>query len=106
LTAEPFPLVHFRKWQAAQVGWGAARAPFHAAYARLRHAESLLATGASRSQAEVALRPAHQVVTTLGAAPLRREVELLAARGRLRLTEPAGAATVPTPLLFPTDRLG
>jgi DNA-binding NarL/FixJ family response regulator len=46
------------------------------------------------------------VAATLGAAPLRREIELLAGRGRLRLTEPAGVPAVPTSLPSPTASLG
>jgi DNA-binding NarL/FixJ family response regulator len=95
-----------QRWHAAQDAWQQLERPFQAAYARFRHAESLLATGAPRSQAEKALSPAHQVATTLGAPPVRREVELLAARGRLRLTEPGGAPEAPTPPPSPTGSLG
>jgi hypothetical protein len=49
-----------------------------------RQAEALLAVGAPRQQTEAILYLAHQTAVTLGAAPLRREVELLAQRGRLR----------------------
>ena len=47
------------------------------------------------SQAETALRSAHQTAVTLGAGPLRREIELLAQRGRLRLEEPVDTAAAP-----------
>jgi DNA-binding CsgD family transcriptional regulator len=51
--------------------------------------EALLATKASRARAEQALGAAHAVAVRLGAVPLRRELELLAQRGRVRLEAPA-----------------
>jgi DNA-binding NarL/FixJ family response regulator len=54
-----------------------------------------LAGGASRGEAEAALRPAHQTVVALGAMPLRQEIELLAQRGRLCLQEPVHKAATP-----------
>jgi hypothetical protein len=39
---------------------------------------------------------AHQIAVELGAAPLRREIELLAQRGRLRLEEPVDTTVAPT----------
>jgi DNA-binding CsgD family transcriptional regulator/tetratricopeptide (TPR) repeat protein len=95
-----------QRWKAAAVAWEQLARPFETAYARFRHTESLLATDAPRSQAEQTLRPAHQVAATLGAAPLRREIERLASRGRLRLIEPAGVPAVPTPPPSPTASLG
>jgi DNA-binding CsgD family transcriptional regulator len=65
---------------------------FDAAYARFRLAEALLAGGAPRGQAESALRPAHHTTVTLRAAPLQREIELLAQRGRIALEAPAEPA--------------
>jgi DNA-binding CsgD family transcriptional regulator len=50
-------------------------------------------TAAPRKGAEQALRAAHRTVVRLGAAPLRREIELLAQRGRLQLGEPADATS-------------
>jgi DNA-binding CsgD family transcriptional regulator len=54
---------------------------------------ALPAAGGSRAQAAAILDPAHQTAIALGAAPLRREIELLAQRGRLRLQEPVDTAT-------------
>jgi DNA-binding CsgD family transcriptional regulator/tetratricopeptide (TPR) repeat protein len=82
------------RWQAAAAAWERIEWPFEAAYARFRQAEALLANKASRSRAEQALRSAHQTAATLNAAPLRREAELLARRGRLRLDEHVPAGTV------------
>ena len=41
------------------------------------------------------LRSAHQTAVALGATPLRREIELLAQRGRLRLEDHADTAQAP-----------
>jgi len=83
------------RWQAAVDAWEGLERPFEAAYARYRQAEALLGIGAPRQRAEAALRPAHQTTVRLGAGPLRREVELLAQRGRLRLGEPGGTTVSP-----------
>jgi hypothetical protein len=69
------------RWQAATAAWNRLERPFDAAYAGYRQAEALLAGGGSRTQAETALRAAHQTTVTLGAGPLRREIELLAQQG-------------------------
>jgi DNA-binding CsgD family transcriptional regulator/tetratricopeptide (TPR) repeat protein len=83
------------RWQTAVAAWERLEYPFEAAYARFRLAEALLAGGSPRGQAEVALRPAHQTAVALGAMPLRREIELLAQRGRLRLQEPVDVPATP-----------
>jgi ATP/maltotriose-dependent transcriptional regulator MalT len=84
-----------KRWRAAAAAWERLEYPFDAAYARLREAEALVASGASRPQAEQVLLSAHQTSVMLGAGPLRREVELLAQRGRLRLDQPVDATAVP-----------
>jgi len=73
------------RWRMAAAAWERLEHPFEAAYARFREAEALLTSGAPRAQVEAALRPAYQAAVALGAAPLRRELELLARRGQLRL---------------------
>ena len=75
------------RWRAAATAWERIGWPFEAAYARFREAEALLAHGSSRPQAEQALRSAYRTAVALGAAPLRREIESLAKRGRLRLDD-------------------
>src|SRR6266511_3152143 len=89
------------RWQAAAAAYDRLQRPFEAAYARFRQAEALLAARASRQQAEQALRSAHRTAVALGAGPLRREIELLAQRGRLRLDEQVNttppAAVPPSP---------
>jgi DNA-binding CsgD family transcriptional regulator/tetratricopeptide (TPR) repeat protein len=84
-----------QRWRAAEGAWERLAYPFEAAYARFRQAEALLASGPHHKQAESVLRPAHQTAVALGATPLRREIELLAQRGRLRLHEPVDIAAEP-----------
>jgi DNA-binding NarL/FixJ family response regulator len=48
----------------------------------------MVALGARRAEAGVALRQAYAVAARIGAAPLARELELLAGRARLDLAEP------------------
>jgi DNA-binding CsgD family transcriptional regulator len=86
-----------RRWQAAAAAWERLEYPFEAAYARFREAEALLAGDASRQHAETVLRAAHQTTMALGAEPLRREVELLARRGRLQLEERVDMAAPEVP---------
>jgi len=84
------------QWEVAGAAWLALRRPYPAAYAQWRQAEALLATRAPRAQVERTLRAAHAVAVRLGAAPLRRELELLAQRGRIQL-EPTADPAVPEP---------
>jgi DNA-binding CsgD family transcriptional regulator/tetratricopeptide (TPR) repeat protein len=83
------------RWRAAAAAWERLAYPFEATYARLRQAEALLASRPHHKQAETVLRPAHQTAVALGAAPLRRQIELLAQRGRLRLEDNADTAQAP-----------
>jgi DNA-binding CsgD family transcriptional regulator/tetratricopeptide (TPR) repeat protein len=83
------------RWRAAAAAWERLAYPFEATYARFRQAEALLAGGSHHRQAEAVLRPAHQTAVALGAGPLRREIELLAQRGRLRLEDQVDTASVP-----------
>jgi DNA-binding CsgD family transcriptional regulator/tetratricopeptide (TPR) repeat protein len=94
------------RWQAATAAWERLGRPFDAAYARFRQAEALLAAGGSRAQVVSILGPAHQTAMALGAAPLRREIELLAQRGRVRLEEPVDTATARTAPSSPAAGLG
>jgi DNA-binding NarL/FixJ family response regulator len=80
--------------------------PFEAAYAHYRQAEALLAERAPRSQVEDTLRPAHHTAVALGAKPLRQEIERLAQRGRLRLTDHAAATAQPQTVSSPAEALG
>jgi len=59
---------------------------------------ALLASRAPQAQAAEPLRAAYEVAVRLNAAPLRRELESLAQRGRIRLEPPADpAAAEPEP---------
>jgi predicted ATPase/DNA-binding CsgD family transcriptional regulator len=84
------------RWQTAATAWERLERPFEAAYARYRQAEALLAAAPSRPRAEQVLRGAHQTAVKLGAEPLRREIELLAQRGRLHLEQPVDTPAAPT----------
>ena len=81
-----------RWWQEAAERWERLELPYRTAYARFRGAEALLAAGTPRAGVEPVLRAAHRATVALGAGPLRREIELLARRGRLRLEDPVATA--------------
>jgi tetratricopeptide (TPR) repeat protein len=89
------------RWEAAATGWNKLEHRFEAAYARFRLAEALLATGGSHKHADAAVRSAHHTAVALGAAPLRREIELLAQRGRLRLEGPVSLTAASTAQFSP-----
>jgi DNA-binding CsgD family transcriptional regulator/tetratricopeptide (TPR) repeat protein len=80
-------------WQQAAERWERLGVAYAAAYARFRQAEALLAARAPRARTEPVIRAAHRTAVALGAEPLRREIELLAGRGRLDLQEQADAVT-------------
>jgi DNA-binding SARP family transcriptional activator/pimeloyl-ACP methyl ester carboxylesterase/class 3 adenylate cyclase/tetratricopeptide (TPR) repeat protein len=79
-------------WSTAAAAWDRLERPPLAAYCRWRHAEALVAAGASRADAAVPLRDARAVAAQIGAQPLRRELELLAERARIDLEPPPEAA--------------
>jgi DNA-binding CsgD family transcriptional regulator len=82
-------------WAATAARWDALGQPYPAACARFRQAEALLASRAPRTRVEEALWAAHTVAARLGAAPLQRELERLARRGRLRLQAAAEPVSQP-----------
>jgi DNA-binding NarL/FixJ family response regulator len=94
------------RWQTAATAWERLEHPFEAAYARFRQAEALLASRGSRQRAEQAIRRAHRRAVALGAEPLRREIELLAQRGRLRLQEQVETIAEPEAPQSPAASLG
>jgi DNA-binding CsgD family transcriptional regulator len=73
-------------WDAAARAWESRATPYQAAYARWRQAEAALERR-DRAQARPALLSAHATAARLGAALLRSELEALARRGRIVLTE-------------------
>jgi DNA-binding CsgD family transcriptional regulator/tetratricopeptide (TPR) repeat protein len=81
-------------WAAAAHRWEALGQPYPTACARWREAEALLARSAPKARVEEALGAAHVTAVQLKAVPLRRELERLAQRGRIRLEPPAQ----PTPV--------
>jgi DNA-binding CsgD family transcriptional regulator len=72
-------------WLAAVAAWEEAGHPYQLAMARWRAAEALLARRGDRELAAGLLRQGHATATTLGAAPLRRELARLARLGRVEL---------------------
>jgi DNA-binding CsgD family transcriptional regulator/tetratricopeptide (TPR) repeat protein len=75
-------------WRDAVAAWETLERPYPTAYCRWRLVEAMLAAGAASSPGEPVriAREAHRVASGLEAAPLQRELELLAQRGRLDLT--------------------
>ncbi len=73
-------------WAAAAETWERVERPLLAAYCRWRQAETLVAAGAPRAEANAPLREAHAVAARIGARPLAGQLELLAQRARLDLT--------------------
>jgi DNA-binding CsgD family transcriptional regulator/tetratricopeptide (TPR) repeat protein len=78
--------------RAADVG-PAQGAPQRSAYARFREAEAVLASRGDRTRAVDALTAAHATARELGAAPLGREIDALARRARIGLTDEPLSAT-------------
>jgi predicted ATPase/DNA-binding CsgD family transcriptional regulator len=76
-------------WADARRQWETCHDPYHAAYARWREAEALLAAEGDRDAAEALIRDAHAVANELGARPLREELETLARRARIELGQEA-----------------
>jgi DNA-binding CsgD family transcriptional regulator len=86
-------------WAEAAGRWDALRDPYHAACARLREAQARLGARAGRAEAATALRSAHVAAVSLGAEPLRAEIEALARRARLDLAAlPAAETAAERPL--------
>jgi DNA-binding CsgD family transcriptional regulator/tetratricopeptide (TPR) repeat protein len=72
-------------WSKSATAWDAIGRPAEVAYARWREAEALLGSAGSRPRARAALAEAVSITRVLGAVPLQREVERLAARARVGL---------------------
>jgi DNA-binding CsgD family transcriptional regulator/tetratricopeptide (TPR) repeat protein len=101
LTDEPDPAA----WAAAAARWKDFGSPYHRAYALWREAEARLRDRHGRRAARQRLVLAAGIAADLGAAPLRRRVEALAARARLDLTTAPRPADAPAPYgLTPRER--
>jgi DNA-binding CsgD family transcriptional regulator/tetratricopeptide (TPR) repeat protein len=83
------------RWAAAQHAWDRLGMQQHAAYARWRRAEALLAARGTRVEVVALLGEAHTACVRMGARSLRAEVEALARRARIELTGPAAPAAEP-----------
>ncbi len=75
-------------WAAAVAAWDRLGRPHQGAYCRWRWAEALQATGRAGWETTRVARESLRVADRLGAAPLRRELELFAQRCRLDLAGP------------------
>jgi DNA-binding CsgD family transcriptional regulator len=87
-------------WAAAVAAWERLGQPYRVAYASFRHAEAILASAGDRHSATEVLGRAAAIVGRLGARPLDGEIQALARRARLDLTQhaaAAAAAAAPTP---------
>ena len=76
-------------WGAAQAAWDELGMKHHAAYARWRRAEALLAAHGAREEPGALLAEAHSACVLMGADPLRADIEALARRARIELARPA-----------------
>ncbi|MEU8526297.1 AAA family ATPase [Streptomyces sp. NPDC048629] len=83
------------RWTEVVAAYEPLDVPYPAARARYRLADALLAEGGRRDEAAALLREAHDAAVRLGARPLREELELLAGRARLSLTDPVPAGPEP-----------
>jgi ATP/maltotriose-dependent transcriptional regulator MalT len=79
--------------------------PYPLAYARWRLAEALLVDG-DRAAATDELRAAHAATLALGAEPMCRSIESLAARARIELAPDADRAVPASPQTTPDDPFG
>ena len=75
-------------WADARRDWEACENRYHAAYARFREAEALLAGGGNRADVTTLVREAHAVADDLGAQPLLKQLQSLRRRARLDLDDP------------------
>jgi DNA-binding CsgD family transcriptional regulator/tetratricopeptide (TPR) repeat protein len=82
-------------WGQVAEMWSAQLNRYPAAYALLRRAEALLATGTRRGEAARALRAAAETAADMGAGPFLAEIAALAQRARLDVAH-AGDAVVTT----------
>ena len=75
-------------WDAAVAAWDGMDAPYQAAYARWRLAETLLEEGGTRRDAVDVIAPASATARRLGARPLHASIEALMTRARLKVDDP------------------
>ena len=85
------------QWQTSAELWEKLERPYQVAYARWRGAEAALLSGERHSHAADNLRSAHEIASRLGAHPLLTEIEQLARRARISLSEGRADFDAPTP---------
>ncbi len=92
-TGPPAP----KLWEAAAGAWESLNEPIGTAYCRWRHAEALLAGRSGRTRATALVTDAWRTAVSLGAEPLRLDIEDLARRAPIQLEmadeTPSAAAT-------------
>ena len=92
-------------WQRAAGEFAALSEPYTVAYAQFRLGESLIAAGSNHAvDAASVLRAAHATTVALGERPLRSEIEALAQRSRVALSDDGSAPAEPGAELGITDR--
>ena len=84
-------------WERAADTWESHHQPYPEAYARMRHAEALLAHRSRSSAGAEALRRADGIARRLGARPLLEDIADLATRARISLAAPEVADPPETP---------
>jgi hypothetical protein len=85
-------------WADAVQRWRAVGDVWWVAVARLREGEAAASTGAV-ARASDAVREAHELAVTMGAAPLTAEVEAVAQRMRISLDPPTRPELVAAPII-------
>jgi DNA-binding CsgD family transcriptional regulator/tetratricopeptide (TPR) repeat protein len=80
------------RWDALAERWQALERPYDSAYARLREAEARLADGHERDQIAQALGVARALAETIGAGPLVDQIDQVARRARVRVSDAAPSA--------------
>jgi DNA-binding CsgD family transcriptional regulator len=84
-------------WATAAAAANELQHPYEVAYSRFRQAEALLLSRGSRAAAQAAAAEAYRISNELGAIPLTRNLEGLAARTRLQLETELGASMAASP---------
>jgi DNA-binding CsgD family transcriptional regulator/tetratricopeptide (TPR) repeat protein len=84
-------------WQRAATAGVTLGDPHRTGYARFREAEAVLASRGDRSRAFDALTAAYATAKRLGDEPLHREIEALARRARIELTDAPSPTRPPAP---------
>jgi DNA-binding NarL/FixJ family response regulator len=77
---------------------------YRQAYARLRRAEAMLASGAAHGEVVADLRAARAVATRLGAEPLAAAVAAMAVRAGVQLDDEAAPVAPASDVLTPRER--